>query len=35
MVNIDPMTMKPLVGYRYELVDYGNDLVEGGRSVGC
>ena len=35
MVNIDPIAMKPPVAYRYDLVDYGDDLVEGGRSIGC
>lgn len=35
MVNIDPIAMKPLVAYRHDLVDYGDDLVEGGRSIGC
>ncbi len=35
MVHIDPIAMIPPVAYRYDLVDYGDDLVDSGRSVGC
>ncbi len=35
MGNIDPIAMKPPVADRSDLVAYGEEMVEGGRYIGC
>ena len=35
VLNIDPIFLKTLVAYRYDLVDYGDDLFQSDSPLGC